>query len=146
MQHAFIQTYDQMQSVEAPPDVRDPAAEYREFFRIAHNRRIDEELTWASRTARFRAFWDTRSLWIKHEEERLAETADPNLCCFCGMPRRSGCAALRRAGGVESAYTSRHRVPSLLAHSRCLSAFRYMLNRRADETLAAYGLSPDFDD
>jgi hypothetical protein len=29
------------------------------------------------------AYWDTRSRWIKHEEERLAETADPNLCCFC---------------------------------------------------------------
>jgi hypothetical protein len=146
MMNDFTQTYDQTQSVEAPPDVCDPAAEYCKFFATAYNRRVDEELCRASRTAKFSAYWDTRSFWLKQEEERLAETANPDFCCFCGMPRRQGRAALRHVGELETAHPPRYRVPSLRAHSKCMSAFRFMLGQRADATLVAYGLTPDLYD
>jgi hypothetical protein len=146
MMNDLTQTYDRTQSVEAPPDVCDPAAEYRKFFATAYNSRVDEELCRASRTAKLSAYLDTRSFWIKQQQERLAETANPDFCCFCFMPRQPGRAALRHVDGLESAQTRRHRVPNLRAHQRCVSAFRFMLSKRADATLVAYGLTPDFDD
>jgi hypothetical protein len=145
MQDASTQTYDSMQCIEAPQNALDRDAEYRRFFKDAHDRRMDEELNRASRAAKFRAYWDTHSFWLKQEEERLDEAADRDLCCFCRMPRQPGRAALRHVGELKSAHPRSYRVPNLRAHFRCLSAFRFMLSKRADAALASLGVTFNFD-
>jgi hypothetical protein len=57
--------------------------------------------------------------------------------------RRSHLAETPRCAAVRD--VSRHERPDLRAQSKCLSAFRFMLSKRADAALASLGVTFNFD-